>query len=156
MYLLVYSQTSTIYNHTHTHFFLAWGIIKEAGIGFKSWLGKLWHIWHLINHVTNCASNSFWCLILTYIFKHACMCVKSLQSYPTLCDFMDCSPPGSSVHGLLQARILECVAMPSSRGVSQPRDGTRVSYVSFIGRQVLYHYHHLGSPALNIHLIIMT
>ena len=41
---------------------------------------------------------------------------------PTLCDPMHCSPPGSSVHGILQARILEQVAMPFSRGSSQPRD----------------------------------
>ena len=40
---------------------------------------------------------------------------------------MDCGPPGSSVHGILQARILEWVAVPSSRGSSRPRDGTRVS-----------------------------
>ena len=44
------------------------------------------------------------------------------QSCPTLCNPMDYSPPGSSVHGVLQARILEWVAMPSSRGSSQPRD----------------------------------
>ena len=44
------------------------------------------------------------------------------QSCPTLCDPMDCSPPGSSVHGILQARILEWVAFPFSRGSSQPRD----------------------------------
>ena len=49
------------------------------------------------------------------------------------------SLPGSSVHGTLQARILEWVAMPSSRRSSQPRDGTCVSYVSCIGRWVLYH-----------------
>ena len=52
------------------------------------------------------------------------------QSCPTLCDLRDCSPPGSSVHGILQARILERVAMPSSRASSPPRDGTHVSYVS--------------------------
>ena len=45
----------------------------------------------------------------------------------TFCDPMDCSPPGSSVHGILQARILEWVAMPSSRGSSQARDWTQVS-----------------------------
>ena len=44
------------------------------------------------------------------------------QLYPTLCNPMDCSPPGSSVHGILQTRILEWVAMPSSRGSSQPKD----------------------------------
>ena len=69
---------------------------------------------------------------------------KSLQSCLTLCNPMDCSQPGSSVHGILQARILEWVAMPSSRGYCQPRDQTQVSYVSCIGRWVLYHYRHLG------------
>ena len=44
------------------------------------------------------------------------------QSCPTLCDPMDSSPPGSSVHGILQARILEWVAISFSRGSSQPRD----------------------------------
>ena len=43
---------------------------------------------------------------------------KLLQSCPTLCDPMDCSPPGSSAHGVIQARILKWVAMPSSRGSS--------------------------------------
>ena len=42
----------------------------------------------------------------------------SCQSCPTLCDLMDCSPPGSFVHGILQARILEWVAIPFSRGSS--------------------------------------
>ena len=64
---------------------------------------------------------------------------KLLQLCPTLWDPMDCSPPGSSVHGILQARIREWVFMPSSRGSSQPRDRTHLSYVSCIGRQVLYH-----------------
>ena len=49
------------------------------------------------------------------------MCAKSLQLCPTLFDPMDYSPPGSSVHRILQARILECVVMPSSRGSSRPR-----------------------------------
>ena len=64
---------------------------------------------------------------------------KLIQSCPTPCDPMDCSPPVSSVHGILQARILERVAMPSFKGSSQPKDHTCVSYVSCIGRQVLYH-----------------
>ena len=53
-----------------------------------------------------------------------CVCAKSLQSCLTLCNPMDCSPPGSSVHGILQARILEWVAIPSSTGSSQLRDQT--------------------------------
>ena len=50
-----------------------------------------------------------------------CVCAKSLQSCLTLYDPVDCCPPGSSVHGILQARILEWVSMPSSRGSSRPR-----------------------------------
>ena len=60
-------------------------------------------------------------------YKRLCMCAKSLQLYLTLCGPVDYSPPGSSVHGILQARILECVAMLSSRGSSQSRDGIQVS-----------------------------
>ena len=56
---------------------------------------------------------------------HACVCAKSLQSCSTVCSPMDCSLPGSSIHGILQARIPEWVAMPSSRGSSQPRDQPR-------------------------------
>ena len=52
---------------------------------------------------------------------------------------MDYSPPGSSVHGILQARILEWVAISFFRGASQPTDRTRMSYISCSGRQVLYH-----------------
>ena len=52
------------------------------------------------------------------------------QLYPTLCDPMDCGPPGSSVHGILQARILEWVAIPFSRESSRPRDWTQVSRIA--------------------------
>ena len=52
------------------------------------------------------------------------MKVLVAQLCPTLCDPMGCSPPGSSVHGILYARILEWVAMPYSRGSFQPRDQT--------------------------------
>ena len=71
------------------------------------------------------------------------MYTTSLQLCMTICNSMDCSPPGSSVHGILQARILEWVAISSS---SLPRDRTQVVYVSSIGRQILYQLHHLGSP----------
>ena len=64
-----------------------------------------------------------------------CMCAKSLQTCPLLCDHMDYSPPGSSDHGIHQAGILEWVAIPFSRGSSRPRDRT---HISCIGRQVLY------------------
>ena len=67
---------------------------------------------------------------------YACVQAKLLQSYLTPCDPMDCSPPGSSVHGILQARILEWVAMPASRASSQSRDRTWVSFVSYNGCRV--------------------
>ena len=67
----------------------------------------------------------------------ACLLSGSVVSDSS--DPMDCSPPGSSIHGILQARILEWVAISSSRGSSQHRDQTHVSCVSCIGRWVLYH-----------------
>ena len=65
--------------------------------------------------------------LLSYVCVCVCVCVYVLvaQLCPTLCDPMDYGPPGSSVQGLLQERILEWVAMPSSRGSSRPRDQTR-------------------------------
>ena len=71
--------------------------------------------------------------------------VKVLVSQPclTLSDPMDCSPPGSSVHGMLQARILEWEVIPFSKGSSRPGIGT-----TCISRWVLYQHHHLGSPCL--------
>ena len=78
--------------------------------------------------------------------------LSHFSSVPTLCNPMDCSLPGSSVHGILQAKILEWVAMPSSRGSFQLRDQKSIFYVSCIGRRVLYHWCHLGRP--DIHIII--
>ena len=60
------------------------------------------------------------CLICVCV----CVCVWITQLCLTLCDPMNCSPPGSSVHGILQARILEWVAISFSRGSSRPRDWT--------------------------------
>ena len=59
-----------------------------------------------------------------------------------LCDPMDCSSPGSSVHGVSQARILEWVAISFSRGSSWPRDQTRISCVSCTDRWILYQLSH--------------
>ena len=55
---------------------------------------------------------------------------KVAQLSPTLCNPMDCSLPGSSVHGIFQTRVLEWVAISFSRGSSRPRDGTRVSNIA--------------------------
>ena len=72
--------------------------------------------------------------------------VLAAQSSPTLCNPMDCSQPGSSVHGILQARVLEWVAIPFSRGSSQPRDWTRLGLLNC--RHILYCLNHQGSPTL--------
>ena len=66
-----------------------------------------------------------------------CWCGLVTKSCLTSCDPMDCSPPGSSVHGISQARILEWVTTSFSRGSSWPRDQT---WVSCIGRPLLYHW----------------
>ena len=67
-------------------------------------------------------------LVGTSRFLLKCMlCVLVAQLCPTLCNPMNCSPPGLSVHGIFQARILEWIAIPFSRGISQPRDRTLVS-----------------------------
>ena len=62
--------------------------------------------------------------------SHVCVHAQLLQLCPTLCNPTDRSPPGSSVHGILQVRMLEWLAMPSSRESSPPRDWTRVSCLS--------------------------
>ena len=78
-------------------------------------------------------------LTMTYVVTGCvCVCAKSLRWCLTLCNSMDCSPPASSVYGILKARILEWVAMPSSRGSSPVKNRTQVFYVSYISRQILY------------------
>ena len=73
-------------------------------------------------------------------------CVLSHCSRPTLCDPMDYSPPGSSVHGILQARILERVAVSFSRGSSRPRDWSFAFCASCIGRAESLPLSYPGSP----------
>ena len=69
---------------------------------------------------------------------------------------MYCSPSGSSVLGIVQARKLEWAAVPSSRGSSPPSDQTCVSYISCIGRQVLYHWCHLGRPIILLNTLFLA
>ena len=71
-------------------------------------------------------------VVIVVVAAAAAAAVLITQSGSTLCDPMDCSLPGSSVHGILQARILECVTLPFSRGTSLPRDQTLVSHI--VGR----------------------
>ena len=114
------------------------------------------HVNRLWSSLYKCINNAY-CLevlwyihlcIYTYIIDIlcgilcVCVCVCECgkgecvhaQSYPTLCDPMDYSPPGSSVHGILQARMLEWVAILFSR------DQTHIFYVSCTGRHIFYHW----------------
>ena len=127
---------------------LAWEIPRTEGlVGYSQWGHKQ------LNTTQQLIRQQHY--IIYYIIKYVQVHAKSFQSCPTLCDLVDCIPPGSSVHGILQARILEWVAMPSSRGSSQPRGQTCVSCFSCIGRQVLYHQRHLGSPIIKYILYII-
>ena len=89
------------------------------------------------------SSGTMWPYCHLIFGMHACVCAKSLQLWPTLCDVMDCSPPGSSVHEILQARILERVAISFSRGSSQPRDQINNNdYHDYNYIIVIYYYCH--------------
>ena len=96
-----------------------------------------------ITHNFNCSrvlSRFLRVLSFYYVIRgstiYSLCCAKLLQLYPTLCDPMDCRPPGSSVHGILQARLLEWLAISSSRASSWCKDRKCVSHVSCAGRQV--------------------
>ena len=104
--------------------------------------GRIWGYWGLL--VTVIDDNDDSMIIILCVLSD-----KSLQSCPTLCDPMDCSPPVSSVHRILQARILEWVTMPSSRGSSQSRDQT-LSLCGFCtAGKFFLPLSHCGSPSHN-------
>ena len=113
-----------------------WKQFRCPSVG--EWISKLWYI-HTVEYHLAIERNK----PLKYITWHM---TWSRFSRVCLYGTMDCSLPGSSLHGVLQARTLEWAAMPSSRGSSQPRDRTCVSKVPHIGRQALYHQRCLGSP----------
>ena len=100
---------------------------KEMLSGWETWLREDHHV----------KRHTLWS------YSNVCVCA---QSCSTLHDSIDYSLPGSSVHQMFQARILECVAISSSKGSFWPSDQTHVSFVSFIGRPIYFHSHHLGSP----------
>ena len=105
------------------------------------WFLRRGHMWFLYRYFFSLVS--FGISYLSLIFCSLKMrCVLSCFSHVWLfaTTWTICFSPGSSVHRILQAKTLEWVAISYSRGSSQPRDGTHVSYVSCIGRWVLYHF----------------
>ena len=87
--------------------------------------GAWWAIVHGVSRVGyNSATKQQLSQCLAFV-----LCLVA-QLCPTLCNPVDCSLPDSSVHEILQARILEWITMPSSRGSSQPRDQTQVSHIA--------------------------
>ena len=81
--------------------------------------------WTFVSKVMSLLFNVLSRLVITFLPRSS----EVAQSCPTLCDPMDCSLPGSSVHGIFQAIVLEWIAISFSRGSSQPRDRTRVSRI---------------------------
>ena len=116
-----------------SYFLLENGIRNEdLGIRCASWpsqMTKQGNICVYPNYINLCLA----------IHLSTCMNAQLLNFVQLFCDPMDCSPPGSSVHGIFQARILKWVTISSSRESSQPRDWTRVYCISCFGRRILYH-----------------
>ena len=112
----------------------------KASLTQRTWVwassGRWWldrEAWHAAVHGVTKSQTWLSNWTATGLYIHICWWwwwCEVAQSCPTLCDPMDCSPPGSSVHGILQARILEWVAISFSRGSSQPRDQTQVSCIA--------------------------
>ena len=112
-------------------------IIKEMGDKERLGAQEPHRALHGINKQRTKFPANYSCLLKTSHLR-VCMCSVA-QSCPTLCDPVDCSPPGSPVHGIVHARILEWIAISYFRGSSQLRDRTLISCISCIGRRILYH-----------------
>ena len=113
-----------------------WVVTKEVagrGVssGFSSLSQEALNHWPILSSHEVAKEMAFlfdhqeWCIpCASFVYRLKLYCLLIAQSCLTLCDAMDCSLPGSSVHGILWARTLECVAISSSRGSSQPKDRT--------------------------------
>ena len=109
------------YTHTHTHIYIMY-LCFTYFIQYREW-------WKTFQGF----QGNEWFMLFINV---CCSCLVA-QSCPALCNPMDCSPPGSSVQGISQARIVEWVAISFSRGSSAPRHQT---HISCFGRQVLCHW----------------
>ena len=91
----------------------------------------LWYHGNMEKSESNALTARWLCVcVCVYVKGCFCCCCLVTKLCPILCNPMDCSLPGSSVHGVSQARILEWVVMPSSTGSSQPRDRAHVSWLA--------------------------
>ena len=93
--------------------------------------------------IVNAFSQSVACLftfLMISLDEQFCMCAKSLQSCLTLCDPADCSLSGTSVHGILQARILKWVVISLSRGSSWPRNQSNPCFLNCLSLPVAYSF----------------
>ena len=98
-----------------------------------SFLTEVWLIYNQLYCVSSGLQNDLVIYVCNFFFRFFFhMCARSVLLFITLCDPTDCSPPGSSVHGISQAKILEWVASSFSRGSSQPRDWLCVSCISCV------------------------
>ena len=107
-------------------------VLKESS--YYSYFGKILMNYDSIHHQT-WSNNNKRDKIYEHIFqwrRYCCCCCLVAQSCLTPCNPMDCGPPGSSVHGISQARILEWMAISFSRGSSRPRDGTHVFWQDYL------------------------
>ena len=128
-----------------------YGKISPTAMG--TWSSRIWHVISTPDSSFISEPITSGCLLWKLNCKsyrcciHLSLKVLVAQSYPTFCDPMDYSPPGFSVHGLLQARILEWVAISSSRGVFLTQ-GSNLGLLHC--RQILYHLNHQESPHLSL------
>ena len=109
---------------------LNWTLDPKIYVVFRKPIWRL-QVFQCSCHLRNPFDSNIWAA--NYIPKDFHLTIhpsEVAQSCPTLCNPMDCSPPGSSVHGILQARILEWVAISFSRRSSWPRDRTQVSHIA--------------------------
>ena len=108
---------------------------------FPMWRKKFWATYQLVT-LAKSFPISHSSVLISQVRAGVSARAKSLQSCATLCNPMDCSRPGSSIHGNFQARILKWVAMPSFMGSSQPRSQTWLLHC----RQILYHSATVSRP----------
>ena len=145
--LLYFQQIQVKFSNEVNYYGIASGERKMVmSLTFESWLlfphlGSATYSLYDFGHITSFLS----CGGLEWL-NFPFLKVLVAQSCLVLFDPMDCSLPGFSVHGISQARILELVAMPSSRGSSRPRDWT---CISCIGRWILYHCATWEAPCVN-------